>query len=191
MLSIQTLVPRLPIAQRRLIPIERFPVSMGQWTVQTYQQMDPDVVKQCPTAHFVERIYSNTAGYSLQLLLMTATGADDIHDPNICFPSQGWVVESQTIETLAGQPVTFMRAQQDDTQLQTVYWYTGYYQPRLPANREVRAISALRTHMTGTMEGMSLFVRIMAPADTPQPVLEDFTKRAVSQVNLLVGPQSS
>lgn len=186
-LGIQTCVPRLQIAERRIVPVEAFPRQVGQWTCREEQPIDKEVAAKCPTAHFVQRVYEDRAGNSVQLLLMTATGADDIHDPTICFPSQGWLVESQKERNVAGQRITDMQAQQNGRALRTLYWYTGYYAPKPPDIVLERKLSELRTKALGKMAGMSLFVRILATDDTPASELEDFTKAAVGNVNEIVG----
>jgi EpsI family protein len=188
-LAIQTFVPRLPIAERRLVPVETFPRQVGDWTCREEQPIDKEVAERCPTAHFVQRIYQDRDGNEVQLLLMTATGADDIHDPTICFPSQGWLVESQRDRVVAGQKITDMATQQNGTRLKTLYWYTGYYAPDPPSLAWARKLSEARTKAVGKMEGMSLFVRILATGSMPESNLDDFTEHAVPAVNAVVGPQ--
>lgn len=188
-LGIQTFVPRLPIAERRLVPVENFPRQVGNWTCREEQPIDKEVAERCPTAHFVQRIYQDRDGNEVQLLLMTATGADDIHDPAICFPSQGWLVESQKDKQVAGQTITDMSAQQNGTELKTLYWYTGYYAPDPPSLAWARKLSESRTKAIGRMEGMSLFVRILATDSVPPDSLSDFAEHVVPAVNAVVGPQ--
>jgi hypothetical protein len=101
---------------------------------------------------------------NVDLTLVSASDNTDIHDPNSCFPSQGWKLTNRHEIEIAGQKVNVMDASLDDQDLRVYYYDTGYYPPPTPSSALVRGIAHLRERIVGRKRSLSLFVRMMAPA---------------------------
>jgi EpsI family protein len=159
-------VGQLKTAVLRRLPVETFPKKIGDWTCITEQPSDPKVAAVLPTAHIVDRVYRDARGREVNLLLLTATDYADFHDPNICFPAQGFTLSPAASATVAGQTGRLMTAARDNSKLQVMYWWSGNAGSDTTYGREqVGKLLALRDRLTGK-QGQSLFVRVIT-SDTP------------------------
>ncbi len=180
---------QMDVPRPHLLPVERFPATIGSWQGGPVNEVEPDIQKRLPTAKIVERVYANPQGQSLDLMLLTATEDEDMHSPKACFPSQGWVLTNVRETQVDGQPATQMTAQIEGGPRQTVlYWLTGYYPPAPPRNMFFQKTASWRGHLMGAHDNMSLFVRIIAP-DTPlgNRALADFTQSLHAPIQNLIG----
>ena len=180
-------VHRLDIARVQRLPVETFPLQIGAWQGGGLQPVDPEVRAKLPSATIIERNYSAAGQAPIDLMLLTAKNSDDLHDPNTCFPSQGWHLTRQHQEKINGQSVTVMEAALDDQRITVMYWMTGYYAPKPPANPLIRQIADARTRLIGRHEGQSLFVRLITPTSAiGNQTLEQFTRQIQPSVQRLV-----
>ena len=185
-------IGQLDVPKPHRLPVESFPAQIGAWQGGPVQTVDPDVQKALATAKIIERTYTNPAGQSVDLMLLTATEDEDMHSPKACFPSQGWTLTNVHNTLKDGQPVTQMAAQLDGGPPQTVlYWLTGYFPPAPPRNIVLKKAAFLRNHVMGAHNNMSLFVRMIA-SDTPagNQALADFTQELKGPLKDLVGNQA-
>jgi len=174
-LAIHLAASPIPVAKPRYVPIEQVPAQIGQWTQVSVLPI-PDAVRQkLPTAHILDRMYANAQGQTVELMLLTATRRDDMHDPARCLPSQGWNVTQQSHVQLGSQTATYLTIEQDGNSADAYYWLTGYYSPTNSRNSLVSLLDKVRGHIISRQQGMSLFVRLMT-ADGPSSTasLNDF-----------------
>ena len=179
---------QLDVPKSHRLPIEGFPAVVGDWKAGPVQEIDADIQKRLPTAKIVERVYTNPAGQTMDLMLLTATEDEDMHSPKACFPSQGWALSDVRETQVDGQPMTRMTADMGGRgKLAVLYWLTGYYAPAPPRNALLQKASVWRTHFMGAHSNMSLFVRITAP-DTPRNdrAMAGFTSAIRDPLNALV-----
>lgn len=177
---------RLQIAQLRLLPVETFPRQIGDWKAGPDRQIDPDIQKVMPSARIVDRQYSNGAGQSVQLLLLTATDTGDFHNPQTCFPSQGWNLSVPRDIQVQGQKIKAMTAEQDAEKVNVLYWRTGYQEPSPPRSPLLRKLYNLRVGLVGKEEGMPLFVRVIATdGDKSNQALMEFVERIQAPLKAL------
>ncbi len=114
----------------------------------------------------MDRVYRDARGREVNLLLLTATDYADFHDPNFCFPAQGFTLSPAAAATVAGQTGRLMTAARNDSKLQVMYWWSGDSSTDTTYGREqVGKLLALRDRLTGR-QGQSLFVRVIT-SDAP------------------------
>jgi len=167
----------VPVAKPQYVPIEAFPSQIGDWR-QAAVIAIPDAVRQkLPTAHILDRIYTDPQGRSVELMLLTATRSDDMHDPARCLPSQGWNITQRRKLLIGSQPATAITVEQNGSSADAYYWLTGYYAPIRPESSLDSVLSRVRAHIINRQQGMSLFVRLMT-ADNPSNdgALDDFAR---------------
>jgi len=185
-IGVQAAIHPLPTPQRRLMPVNTFPNVLGSWRAGNDLAQNPEVLEVCPTANIVERPYTNDRGQQIDVLLLTATAAGDIHDPQVCFPSQGWKTYAVMPFRVGGKTVQKMIAAQNGSNLKVYYWFDGYQQPRLSSSPIVQKASQIRTKIVGKMDGMSLFVRVIAPDTISDKDMELFLKQAIVPIDKMV-----
>lgn len=173
-------VARVYIPPVHRLPVETFPRQIGEWTAGPDQPVDAYVQQVIPTAKIVTRNYTNASGQKLELLLLSAERSADFHDPNLCFPSHGWELSNQHLRIVNGQQVNTMVAERDGIKTAVWYWWAGEVDLEKPANQVQGQLQYLRKYIFNTYgraDGMSVFVRMMAP-DTDQGYaqLEAFTR---------------
>ena len=180
---------QIDVPQSHRLPVETFPAVIGSWKGGAVQDVLPDVQKGLPTAKIVERVYTNPTGQGVDMMLLTATEDEDMHSPQACFPSQGWVLSDIHGTQVDSQPATQMTAEMPGQgRLAVLYWLTGYYPPAPPRNALLKKVYAWRMNIMGGHNNMSLFVRLTA-ADTPlgHRALADFTASLHDPLHALVG----
>jgi hypothetical protein len=177
-LAVHYLSTPIPVAQPRYVPIERFPAQVGHWTLSAVLPIPQAVRLKLPTAHIVDRMYTDPQGQAVELMLLTATRRDDMHDPARCLPSQGWNVTAQRRIRLGNQIATALTIEQDGSSADAYYWLTGYYEPARDSGSLQTVLERVRGHIVNRQQGMSLFVRLMT-ADNPTNAgaLDDFARQ--------------
>jgi EpsI family protein len=167
------LVPRVQ-SNARLLPIGRMPRQFGGWSAGPDLPTDPDVQRQLPTAHILERNYTNAQGNVANLMLVTATYDEDFHKPTACLPAQGWILHDRAVVEVAGQPVNALIATRDNNGYVVYYYWVKLKGTPPPPHSLLATALALRKRVM--REEMSLFVRIVMP-DTSElrPDLTRFT----------------
>jgi EpsI family protein len=182
-LAANHLVAPLPTAVLRRLPVESLPQRIGAWRCVADRATDPAVQKVVPTARIVDRVYREEGtGREVTLTLLTATDYADFHDPNICFPGQGFTLSAAEPAMLAGQALRVMTAERGGERLRVAYWWSGSAAPDTTYGREqVGKLLALRDRLTGR-QGRSLFVRVIAAEprigseQAAQRQIEDFAR---------------
>jgi EpsI family protein len=154
---------RLDFPQPRLLPVESFPRRVGEWEGGEDRPVDPAVRKKLATALIVDRAYTNVAGRSVALLMLSATDIKDFHSPQVCFPGQGWRLENPRILTYRGRRINTMIASRGEEELSIWYfWFTDEHPSALPENHPLRPLYNLRMKAVPEMERATLFVRLIA-----------------------------
>ncbi|MCC6484195.1 MAG: EpsI family protein [Armatimonadetes bacterium] len=161
------------------LPVEKFPKQVDTWAMVDDRPTDPEVQKAVPTARIVDRIYQDKNGRLINLTLLTATDYADFHDPNICFPGQGFSLTQERHREIAGQPGRYMVAQRQDVRQQVFYWWSGGAAVDTKYGRnQMGRLLALRDRLMGH-EGQSLFVRLIADDSVEgQAAMKDFLRNA-------------
>ncbi len=154
----------IPVAHPRKLAVETFPAHLGMWQGGAIAPVDPDIQARLRTSAIMDREYTNGAGRSADVMLVTASDNLDIHNPKDCFPSQGWNLTNSRDEVIGGQTVTLMDAQLNDQKMTILYWMTGVYTPPAPRWSLARQALSLRGRIVPRHEAISLFVRLMVPA---------------------------
>ncbi len=179
---------RMAFPEPRRLPVESFPNVIGEWKGGPVQPVLEDVQRKLRTAKIVERVYTNPAGQSVDLMLLTATENEDMHSPQVCFPNQGWKLSDIHETTEDGQNATQMTATLDGQQQTVLYWLTGYYPPAPPRSVPLRRAYDIRNRIMNGRSNMSLFVRVIVP-NTPRErsALLAFTVALRAPLNALIG----
>ena len=153
----------IPVPHSRRLAVETFPARLGGWRGGAIAPVDPDIQARMRTSSIMDREYTDEAGRSADVMLVTASDNLDIHNPKDCFPSQGWILTNSRDKMIGGQPVTVMDAQLDDQKMMVLYWTTGVYTPPAPRSLLARQALVLRDRIVPRHEAVSLFVRLMIP----------------------------
>ena len=180
---------QMAVPKSHRLPVETFPATLGDWKGGPLEAVLPEVQQKLPTAKIVERVYTNSLGQSVDLMLLTATEDEDMHSPQTCFPSQGWTLSNIHEVPVDGQPATQMDAQMASGPPETVlYWETGYFAPPPPRNPLLRKAFVWRTQTLDKHNNMSLFVRLIS-RDTPsnRRGVSKFTQLLHAPIQSLIG----
>jgi EpsI family protein len=175
-------VGRLQLAEPRLLPIETFPKHVGDWRMTEDRPPRPEIMGSLPTAHMVDRIYVNSAGRAINLVLVSATDYNAFHDPKTCIPAQGWELITCGTVRLGGHSVNTVTAGMGAERMRFFYWLAGSGAD-IPlgdygTGKPLRKLYAIKRLLTGTEEA-SMFVRLAVDGDAQSdPVLADFTEAA-------------
>lgn len=168
-------VGRIETAVLEKLPVESFPKAIGDWGMVVEHKVDPEVQAKVPTAVIVDRVYRHLDGREVNLTLLTATDYADFHDPNICFPGQGFQLSKAQNTTVGDFQCNVMLAERMGTRMRVVYWWSGAANVDTTYGREqMGRILALRDRITGET-GHSLFVRVIAPEnDMAEKTVQEF-----------------
>lgn len=168
-------VGRIETDTMERLPVQEFPMEIGEWRCIQEIPTDPQVQEEVPTAVIVDRIYQDSKGRQINLTLLTATDYADFHDPNICFPGQGFALGPREKVEVAGQPCASMTAARDFDRLRMVYWWSGSAGVDSKYGREqMGKVLALRDKLVGH-QGHSLFVRVLTEdGEESEATIEDF-----------------
>lgn len=165
---------RLPIPQLRLVPIDRLPRQIGNWTCTQDLPIEAKVRAVLPDAAFLSRAYRDPQGRTAQLFLETSQDAQMFHSPTQCMPAQNWNIldtrrvdiqpaalgeSGQKIASAQSEPsagATEMDMQSAGQNMLLLYWYTS--------ERQLDKWQALKTKLLSGRPPTRLFVRILVPA---------------------------
>jgi len=112
------------------------PKQFGDWAIDekvVYQQVSPDVKAALDKIYTVvlTRTYINSRGYRIMLSIPYGIDQSDglsAHDPEGCYPAQGFQIESKSKELLRTSsgdiPVRRMEASSGDRHEPVTYWFT-------------------------------------------------------------------
>lgn len=163
-------LPRLPIPQVHKVAVETFPRQIGEWKAESADKpVDAEVQKKIPTATIVTRDYSKPTGQKVELLLLSADRRADFHNPNECFPGQGWQLSDHREVQIGGQRFNYMTAEQGGIKMDICYAWLGKLDVEKPHNAYQKNLYTLREKIFSSVmdraDGMSLFVRTMVPSN--------------------------
>jgi EpsI family protein len=180
-------IGRLPLLAARKAPVERFPKHIQGWTAGPDNPVDPEIQKTLATATVVDRNYTNPSGQSVQLLLVSASQGNDVHNPMICFPGQGWQITDRRTIRVDSQDATVMTAKLDETRLCVLYWISDAEPSPQEESPWLRNLRTIRRWFVTADEGRSLLVRVTAPGDAQNnaPVIS-FVKDASEPLRELI-----
>ena len=172
-------VGRIETGTLRKLPVGQFPKRVGVWTMVVEHPTDPEVQKTIPTAVIVDRVYQNQNGEQVNLTLLTATDYSDFHDPNICFPGQGFTLTEARVTTICAQEGRLMTAEREGLRQRVFYWWSGRAAVDTTYGRDqMGKLLALRDKFISA-QGHSLFVRIIVPdGDKGVAMMKDFLTSA-------------
>ncbi|HLH79110.1 MAG TPA: EpsI family protein [Chthonomonas sp.] len=174
---------RLKFATPHPVPIENFPRHIGDWVCVADDPVDPAVQKALPTATIIQREYRDPLGHVVTLELITGKSYDDFHDPNVCFPAQGWTLFDHKILNWNGQEVNFMKATLNGYTEDFAYYLAGGYLAQIPMGGIAqKKFYAWRKLLTGEGGG-SLVVRM---SNTEGPGSVDVLKRFALTIQPIV-----
>jgi EpsI family protein len=169
---------RIEIIKPRLLPVETFPRTIGDWKAGKTLPVDPTVQQVLKTARLEQRNYTRSDGKVVDLLLLTAADYADFHDPTVCFPGHGWQLSNRRPISVDGQTINMMYAtHKDDGKTQTVYyWLVGNYVAQVPHSLSLQKFNSIRRAITGE-DGQSLFVRVIASGEKEgEQTASEFTR---------------
>ncbi|HZT44230.1 MAG TPA: exosortase-associated EpsI family protein [Chthonomonadaceae bacterium] len=182
---------RLEPAQPRLVPVETLPHVIGNWTGGQDQPIDPALRQVLPTARIVERTYTDGIGRQVNLILVSAGEYKDIHDPQICFPTQGFDMQDQREQTIDGQVVQTMTVSRNFDSYDVRYWLvgdkTGVMDGSIPLTK-VLALRSLIQHASVQPLLVRLVTRHSPGSDR---ALEDLARQLAAPLHTLVGAKRS
>lgn len=182
-------LPRAQPASFRVVPIERLPRQIGEWSSDADLPIETRVSEVLPHSRMVSRLYHNQAGQALELLLQTSTVPGEFHKPYICQPGQGWNmttlgpthIGAEATAPAQGPSAFQMEMQMDAQQRVMLYWYTS--EPLLDKWQSLR--EKLLSGNTPTR----LFVRIIVPVSTDgkaaKRLAHDFAQQALPFIEAL------
>ncbi|MCC6730592.1 MAG: exosortase-associated EpsI family protein [Chthonomonadales bacterium] len=153
---------RLPLTRLRVVPVAEFPRQVGGWTAKADRPLDAETRKALPTASVLDRVYLSRSGMPLNLVLVSAGNYKDFHDPNVCFPSQGYQLGEETTCRVGGRGMSEMVARKEGSGIAVLFWLEGDQLPGVPNTSLWGKISGLRRLVTRE-QGQTLFVRVTAP----------------------------
>ena len=168
----------------RAIPLQitAFPKEVGSWRDVADLPVQPELPDALPTAQVVERDYVNQYNQGVDLLLLTATDYGDLHDPQACFPSQGWALSNPQQVDIGGERVTDMSASLGDQHEYVIYWRPDFYHVPVPQTIIARRVYYWYIKHVRPDDGHSLLVRVIGQ-DTP-----DGRAAVLGFTNEIMGP---
>ena len=177
---------RIAIPTAHRVPVETFPLRVGFWVAGPRLAVDQGVREKLSKATILEHVYSDGRQTPVDCMLVTADTSENLHDPTMCFPAQGWRLTHERSAVVAGQPLHIMDAALEDQDMTVMYWIGGYRPPPPARTPLARALTRLRLRLRGTREGNSLFVRLMAPnTERGQQALTQFAQQIMPQIRTL------
>ncbi len=164
------------------LPIETFPRQIGEWTSGPDRPPDPDVQAKLPRAKIVDRLYTNSVGQGIELVLVSADRWQDIHDPRVCFPAQGWTLETRGVVTIEGQKINDLSASRNAERWALLFCFTG---KTVREGTLAEKMDAMRRAITRD-EADSLLVRLTTPDNEPNHArLLEFAHKAFAALKPL------
>ncbi len=179
-------IGRIGGSELHRVPVWDFPRAVGGWHAGADLPVDPRVQKILPTARIVDRVYSDNASRQISLTLLTATEYQDFHDPNMCFPAQGWELSPVHEVKLGDLRAYSMSAKRDNEKLAVLYFWTGGVIPEGQWGRvQLGRLMTIRNRLTNE-QGQPVFVRLVTGAGTDSDkLLTDFAAQVLPPLNQL------
>jgi len=132
--------------------LERLPPRLGSLDFAAEEDLPAEVLSQIsPDAHTM-RLYTNEHGRSLwaYLAFYSGTGLKSAHDPEVCYPAQGWdiaTLRSREVTLDDGKSLTgkLLAATMGAQEELVLYWFqpVGRWPRRAPLELALRGIDAL------------------------------------------------
>ncbi len=156
-----------------------FPLQVGEWERLTDEALEPDVVRLIQPDGYLLRSYAAPGRAPVWLYVGFYAGrggfGGNAHDPEVCYPAQGWeVMDTRRIEIDVGDAqrmqATLLRVQRESAREAVIYWH----QPagRWPRTGGVEQLLRLVDAARGQLQ--HAFVRLSAPIEASEvEVLED------------------
>ncbi len=123
----------LPERDLPVPPLQNLPSQLGDWRLQTEQQLDPGVLEYLKPDSYVLRDYgNNTLSSSINLFVAYFKSLQNSygpHSPRVCLPGSGWLISSSRIHPLAvpghaqGIPVNEYVLEKNGDRILVLYWY--------------------------------------------------------------------
>ncbi len=120
----------------RVLPVptlDSFPPQFGNWTLQTEQKLDENVLEYLKPDSYLLRDYENRADSSYINLFVayfkSLQNSYGPHSPRVCLPGSGWLVRSSRIRPIAvpghaeGIPVNEYVLEKNSDRILVLYWY--------------------------------------------------------------------
>lgn len=178
-------LPRLAAPRPEALDVESFPRALGPWQAGADRPVDPEIAERLTTATVVERDYRNAeTGQDIDLMLVTADQDQDIHDPALCLPAQGWDMSAPRALRLSRQAVNEVDIRRGGARYVVLYWLAGYQEPDRKAGTLLAPVLKVRKRLVGNHEGASLLVRIAARQED-RSVAESFASEIMPGIESL------
>lgn len=177
-------MPRLAVPRPEALAVDRFPRVIGAWSAGANRPVDPQIAARLTTATIVERDYRNPTGHDIDLLLVTADRDQDIHDPSLCLPAQGWNLGERHVLWLDRQEINEVDIDQSGARYAVLYWLADYTRPARPSNMLLACLMPLRRKIVRYHEGASLLVRLVA-REQDRAALERFAGQVMPAIDAL------
>jgi EpsI family protein len=119
-------------AEPRILSLEGVPSELPDYGVIAEQPLDPDALELLDPDDYLQRLYAPEQGDPVWLYvgLYSGLGALGAHDPDVCYPAQGWDVKSRwdvTVQVPGGEDVgaeMLLVTRRGQSQL-VLYWFDG------------------------------------------------------------------
>lgn len=166
-------VPRL------VVEGDPIPQALGPYAVRVTSELEPDVLAMIEPDHYALRMYGRD---ETEVLLYAAfyagRGAKDAHDPEICFPAQGWDVvgrgETRVPVGEAELTAQVMRAYHAGREELVLYWFQPAH--RWPGRAWSESFLRFADNMRGAPQ--YAFVRLSTRMDGQGRELDELTRVA-------------
>jgi EpsI family protein len=136
----------------RRFDLERIPTRLGSLDLSSEAELPADVLEMIsPDAHTL-RLYTDGSGSAIwaYLAFYSGNGAKSAHDPEVCYPAQGWdiaALRSREVTLSDGNSLTgkLLAANLGGEEELVLYWFqpAGRWPQRSPAELALRGIDAL------------------------------------------------
>lgn len=139
-------------AVARTFDLQRLPARLGSLDLSSEEQLPADVLAMIsPDAHTL-RLYTGESGVGVwaYLAFYAGTGSKGAHDPEVCYPAQGWDVatlDNREVTLADGKSLTgkLLAADLGAQEELVLYWFqpAGRWPRQSPVELALRGIDAL------------------------------------------------
>lgn len=166
------------------------PRELGPWTTSAETRLPDDVLAQIEPDAYLMRRYSASGRAPIWVYLALYAGragyGKGAHDPEVCYPAQGWeVLGSTTAEIPVAGGRTFrarlLHVHNRGLRESVVYWF----QPARRWSAPTAIEELLRVLDAVTGRPQYAFVRLSAPSRTDAPVVDDLIEFAAEVAPLI------
>jgi EpsI family protein len=137
----------------RKFDLDQIPARLGSLALEGEEELPADVLEMIsPDAHTL-RLYRDESGSAAiwaYLAFYSGAGAKGAHDPEVCYPAQGWdiaALRSREVTLADGKSLTgkLLAANLGTQEELVLYWFqpAGRWPQRSPAELALRGIDAL------------------------------------------------